>query len=95
MSTNVKPKPMTECPVCGFCNTPTERQIQAMYRREFRDWPIREMIKRGWINPVDRTSADAIRCELRRFFELKPEDDLEAFLASPTLPATFKFAGRA
>lgn len=93
MSTDIKPKPMMECPVCGFCNTPTERQIQAMYRKEFGDWPIREMIERGWINPADKTSIGEIRSELCRFFQLDSVDDLDGFLEKPTYPRLFKLAG--
>lgn len=37
-------------------------------RAEILEYPVREMIERGWISPVDISDTDALEQELCRFF---------------------------
>lgn len=71
------------CPVCGYKDTPTMREVVRLWRVEFGELPILEMIQRGWIRlPADRSnSMPAIRDEVRRFFRLKDDHALTQFLA--------------
>lgn len=71
---------MKICPSCGYEDTPTERQLLRQYRKAFGTIPVREMIKRCWLNVGELASVEDVRAALIRFFELKNAEELDAFV---------------
>lgn len=81
---------MKPCPCCGYEGTPTDRQILRLHKKHFGNLPVRAMIKRGWINVNDPLSLMELRGELRRFFDIKTDEELAEFLRDPVANTPYK-----
>jgi hypothetical protein len=75
---------MKKCPCCGFEPTPTNRQLLKIYKKEFGDFPIMEMIERGWLGEVDKFDIPVVEAAVLKFFNVKNEDELWELLSKPT-----------
>lgn len=74
---------MKTCPSCGYEETPSNRQLLAIYKKEFGDIPVRHMLKRGWLGDVEPDDISGLEEAILKFFGVKNEDELWAKFSKP------------
>lgn len=71
-------KDMTQCPACGYVETPSDKKLARFYAKNFGDIPVLEMMQRQWISVEDKESVSQIWKAIFRFFEVESKEELDA-----------------
>jgi hypothetical protein len=88
---------MKVCPHCGYEDTLTNRQIDRYIAKEIPGgFPIREMIRRGWLRFAKNSSnivesdLPELKAEFRRFVGVRNDDEWSEFIEATNAGAMWE-----